>query len=448
MKMKFTSLLKNIIVEDAGRIGFLIDKFTKPTKQKDGTIVPATLKVETLAALIAADPDSKMNDVDIESASIDDLKKVRAGKYSQWLIKQYLNLATKTQNPRELKSLQRIFLEDLYKTTIDLTKYDRNKQKFTNKDDKDINKISIERLRELVKDISLTKKTSKEERKEASKSYKHPHSNVVFNGTDWTVVEISKQDEQGREAAQFYGGYNLLSEDPDSGETNWCTSPPGRSNHFFHYINQGPLYVIIPNNWSGKVGKKSGLPAERYQFHFEDSQFKDAADDDIDITEFFNVRAKELKEFFLPKFIKMLMGGLTSTVTISDFNSDSTAAMMSIYGLDVIFDHIPENVEVINIFNNTNKKVSVELPSSIGRFKNLQMMSLTNCISKIPKEICNCTSLEFLNFTKNKDLTTFPACLIDLPNLESLNFTGCVNLNPPPEAKKIQVPGNPYLYIP
>ena len=94
--MKFTSLLKRVIVESADRIDFLIDTYTKPKKTDKGTKKPK-LSVKELAALVAADPMSKLNDVDIETANPKELEKVHAGKYTQWLIKSYLSPSTERQ---------------------------------------------------------------------------------------------------------------------------------------------------------------------------------------------------------------------------------------------------------------------------------------------------------------------------------------------------------------
>ena len=133
--MKFTSLLKRVIVESADRIDFLIDTYTKPKKTDKGTKKPK-LSVKELAALVAADPMSKLNDVDIETANPKELEKAHAGKYTQWLIKSYLNLNQQTEIPygengyeREVKMLKERFMEDLYKVTDDLKKFHRFKNK-------------------------------------------------------------------------------------------------------------------------------------------------------------------------------------------------------------------------------------------------------------------------------------------------------------------------------
>ena len=156
----------------------------------------------------------------------------------------------------------------------DLAKFDRHKSKIPS-DSRDINKLTPQKLYDLVKDFSMEKtKASKEEKKLASTTYEHPGGQVVFRGNKWTVVKIEDKGQLGKDAACFYGGYYL---EPSKGETRWCTSAPGLT-WFNRYIDKGPLYVVIPNQQGGKVGEKSGLPAERYQFHFPDNQFMDVHD--------------------------------------------------------------------------------------------------------------------------------------------------------------------------
>ena len=70
---------------------------------------------------------------------MDEIKVQKVGKYTQWIIKLWLELQQKAQEEHEyspqpnspyqtnLNQLQKLFLEDLYKTTEDLIKFDRFK---------------------------------------------------------------------------------------------------------------------------------------------------------------------------------------------------------------------------------------------------------------------------------------------------------------------------------
>ena len=300
--MKFSGLLKGLIIEQ-GRYEILKKTYTQPKKKGD-KVKPARMKPEQLDTIILADPTTRRDG--------DKIKK--AGTYSPWLIKQFLKLEPEAdygtpQFKDEMTELQRLFFEDLYKSTEALKKFDRFKGQIE-QDKRDINKHNIESLIDITLDFSLDKtKATKDEKKTAAKSYEHPGGDVIFRGPNWTVVKIEDQGELGRDAACFYGGNSLSS---GKGETGWCTSAPGLR-WFNNYIKDGPLYVVIPNEPKSfrdadkTVGDVSGLPALRYQFHFPSNQYMDPNDRQIDLVKFLSENP-ELKEVFKPEFMKGLTG--------------------------------------------------------------------------------------------------------------------------------------------
>ena len=288
MSLRFTNLLRDLIVESS-RFQVLFDKFVKPKERGQRGIMP----FETLFALIAADPTSKIPDgMDIDNAKPEQMEKVKIGKYAQWLIKNFVTPKLESDHPlmvldpqsgqykAALKQFQDLFMEDLYKVTTNLQKFERFKNRLS-QEFRDINKLTPETLYDQVKDFSLEKtKATAAEKKEASQTFAHPGAEIVYRGQDWTVAKISDTGQLGKDAACFYGGSH---NEARRGETNWCTSSPGYS-WFERYIAKGPLYVVIPNTpktfktYGKETGEVSGLPANRYQFHFPDNQFMDADD--------------------------------------------------------------------------------------------------------------------------------------------------------------------------
>ena len=134
--MRFTNLLKSIILEAQEKIDFLIDTYAKSKKKKDGSIKKAKLTPKELSILVAADPETNLHNVEIPTSDVKELAKVKAGPYSPWIIKRYLELNQNTEIPygesgyeRELKTLKDRFMEDLYKITEDLKKFDRFKSR-------------------------------------------------------------------------------------------------------------------------------------------------------------------------------------------------------------------------------------------------------------------------------------------------------------------------------
>ena len=445
--MKFKSILTRVILENMEKVDFLIDTYTKPKKKEDGSIKKPKMSVKELAALIAADPKSILNDIDIETATAKELKDVKAGGYTPWIIKSYLNLNQKTETPfgspgydREVKMLKERFLEDLYKLKNDLVKFIRFRDRIPlEQREKAFTKgFTPDNLYELVKDFSLEKiKASKEEKEKASETYEHPGAEIVFRGPNWTVAKITDQGQLGFDAAQFYGGYHLESV---KGETRWCTSSPGLKSWFDRYIKEGPLYVIIPSSWAGKRGERTQLPAERYQFHFPSNQFMDPDDRQQDLVKFLAPGGKmeEIREFFKPEFAKGLTIEGGEKFSIESFSSGPVGKFIALYGLDELIVNLPKNLKAFIIQNrDTNNSIIINIPESIGNFKNLEMILLDNCIQELPESICNLKKLKFLALMNNQQLTKIPDCVADLPDLFFLNVKGSPNAEIPEKIKQM-----------
>ena len=419
--MKFTSLLKTVILEQS-RFELLFDALTKPSKDKEGNKVKPKLSKEEFVALVNADPTTRTNNVDMETADSKELAKVKAGKYVQWLIKNYLSPSTERQPgdngyEREVKQVKDTFMEDLYKVTDDLTKFEKFKNKLP-QDMRDINKLSPSSLYDAVKDFDLTiATTTKAERKSAPV---HPGSKLLFDGPTWRVIEIKDKGAIGKEAACFYGG--------NQKETRWCTSAPGLT-YFDRYIKDGPLYVVYKSG-DTDVSPETGLPKERYQFHFPSNQFMDKDDRSIDLVKYLNGPMSELKDFFKPEFAKGLTVGGEKLV-IDSFSHGAVGKFIGLYGLDDLIDNLPSTLKEFQIQNRDKNDVTINIPESIGRFKDLNMVLFDNCVEHIPDSMCTLPKLRFLALINNQKLTEIPECIADLPNLYFLNLKGSPNVRVP-----------------
>ncbi len=426
--MKFTSLLKSIIVEQS-RFEVLMNALTKSGKDKEGNKLRPKLSQKEFIDLVLADPTTRLNNVDIETATPEELGKIKAGSYVPWLIKHYLLPKTET-NPgdysyeRDVKRAKDLFMEDLFKVTDDLKKFDRFKGRLP-KEMRDINKLTPDQLYDAVKDFDLTlATTTKAERKSASV---HPGGKLVYDGDNWRVIEIEDKGPVGKEAACFYGG--------NYQETRWCTSSPGLT-WFDRYIKDGPLYVIFnPNDTD--VSPMTGLPKERYQFHFPSGQFMDKDDRQQDLVQLLNGSMSEVKPFFKPEFAKgLVLGG--KELKIDSLTSGSVGKFIALYGMDDLLDNLPESLQTISIQNRDSKDpIQVELPEDIGRFKNLSNI-LTDKVSfsKIPDSVCTLPKLRFLTIMNNPELKEVPTCIIDIPSLIFLNLRGSDNVKVPKEIQE------------
>lgn len=425
--MKFTSILKDLVLEQS-RFEILRDALTKPSQSKEGVKQKPKMSIQEFLQLVQADPTTRLNNVDPETADSKELEKIKAGKYVNWLIKSYLNPTTERQPgdsgyDKEVQQVKNTFMEDLYKVTDDLKKYERFKGRLP-KEARDINKLTPAELYNYVKDFDLTlATTTKAERKTAAV---HSGAKLMYDGENWRVIKIEDKGAVGKEAACFYGGNNR--------ETRWCTSAPGAS-WFDRYIKDGPLYVVFnPNDTS--IAPETGLPVERYQFHFPSGQFMDRHDHSINLVEFLNGPMKELKQIFKPEFAKGLtVGG--EKFSIDSFQHGAVGKFIALYGLDDLISNLPDTLKEFQIQNKDNKtNIDIKIPKEIGRFKDLKMILLENCVSEIPEEICELPKLRFLALTNNKNLKRIPECIADLPNLFFLNLKGSPNVEVPQAIKE------------
>ena len=439
--MKFTEILKTIILETA-KFTALYDKYVKPDKEHG----VGRLHFVTFKRLIFADPNTRApQNFDIDGASIDDMKEVHPGKYSEWLLKRYLGDKYKSaegydvDHPHyreEFREFQRLFAEDTDRIKDLLSKYDRFKGSLKEKDKKDINNVhSIEELANLqvvVGDSGETvdletyrgKKVKKEKGKESNKNFVFPGSEILKVGGDYTLIRISDKGELGSKAASFFGGYHNV----DRGETNWCTSPQN-SSYSENYRKQGPLYIFLANDDKGQVGEVTGLPTERYQIHFPSDQYKDRRNQTIDfVRELSSGKFSEFKDFFKKEFAEGVTVSDGREFKIPSLSRGAIGRFVGIYGIDELMSQIPDTIEKFVISNADSNDVIIKIPESIGKCKNLVLFACDNCIDEIPNSICDLQNLQFLNLTNNPKLVNIPECIGDLPNLQFMNLQGSTNV--------------------
>ena len=448
MAISFTNILKDLIVENS-RFQVLFDKFVKPKEKGKKGMMP----FETLFAIIAADPTSKFpQGMDIDNAKLEDMDKVKIGKYTQWLLKNFVtptNLDVTPESPRyqgAYQQYQELFLEDLYKVTGDLQKFERFKNRLP-QELRDINKLTPETLYDNVKDFSLEKtKATATEKKEASKTYQHPGADIVYRGTDWTIARISDTGKLGKDAACFYGGSY---QEPGKGETRWCTSSPGLT-WFDRYIKDGPLYVVMPN--TGKkfktdkeFGDVSGLPAFRYQFHFPSNQYMDPDDRQIDLIDFLNTNEEGMKEFFKPEFMKGLSSAGGTKVSVN-YPSDSASKFIALYGFDEFFETLPKNINRLEFIAKSQNNLNLNIPSTIGNFKDLTALHFVGCVASLPDSICNLEKLQFLSLPDNPNIQMLPSCIAQMPRLSVVNMKGS-NKNSIPDSLKQRLETDDNLHL-
>jgi hypothetical protein len=435
--MKVLNIIKTIILENS-RFDVLLDKYTTVKKNKEGKKVNPLLDITKLAEIIYADPTTKKPaDFDNTDLSPDNLSKVQPGAYSNWLLKCFEKPqldpdTTQMTEPgtasykKAVMDARNLFMEDLFKVTDDLKKFTKYKQYFP-VDKRDINKFSSpdELFRFLnafqlpeKKQKELDKKELKKEIRKTREGFNHPGATLEIETPTWTVVKISDVGPKGQEAASWYGGYY----DYNNGESRWCTSPPD-SSYFKNYAKDGPLYVILANDDKGLVGKRTGLPQERFQFHFPSNQFMDRLDHRIELIEFLNGAGSELKEYFKPEFAKGLTTAGGKKVEI-EYPSSSAAKFIALYGFNEFFASLPDDITNLLFNNKSTEKIALDVPPTIGRFKQLEALLLMNCVKSLPNEIGELKNLSFLALPNNPSLHEIPDSVMRIPNLAFINLNG------------------------
>ena len=422
--VRLNNLLRNIILENS-RLDVLIDKYTKPKKDADKGTSKALMGLDILGQIIFADPTTKkpQGDFDTTNYSLENLKNVQPGQYVNWLLKNFEKPLL--DDTGDLSRARSLFMEDLFKVTEDLVKFTKYKQYFP-VENRDINKFTPDtlftflnnfELPERVKEKLKKSEVKKEIRKER-KGFEHPGGKVEFVGNDYTVIKIEGDNDKSRDAACWYGGYYHH----EKGESRWCTSPEN-SNYFRNYIKDGPLYVILANDDAGKVGQSTGLPQERYQFHFPSNQFMDRLDHSINLIDFLNNKAPDLKEYFKPEFANGLVER-GNKVDISYPNS-SAGKYIALYGFEELIQNLPDSVTEFGFVNKSSDKLAFDIPASIGKFKQLTMLQLDGIVKSLPDEVGSLSNLFMLVLSNNKDLKSLPASIGRLDNLVVLNLMGC-----------------------
>ena len=447
--MKITSLLSNLITEQS-RFQILYDKLVKPSATArptaPGQQPKGAMDLDTLKTIIFADPTTRVpQDFDKEGATLEDMENVKVGKYTQWMLKHFIkptftderaDIEVGTSEYKKVaQEYRRMFLEDIDKLGVDLLKHERFKSRIP-EDLRDINKITPEQLYTAVEDFKLTKdsKSSKAEKLTKENPFAYPGSKIDFVSPSWTVVTISDMSQLAKEAGAFFGGYYDIQD--QFGETSWCTSKLDGT-YFDYYLKQGgQYYVVLPNN-DTEFSDKTGLPKNRYQFHFPSSQFMNRRDRQINLVEFLNGEGKELKEYFKKEFANGLVKSGTNDGVDIVYPDSSAGKFVALYGFDEVFNSLPDTILRLLISNTSNEDISLDVPESLGRFKNLEALKLENICKTLPTSVCQLKNLNFLALPKNKDLKTLPECLINLTDIAFINLKDSnPNIEIPPKLKE------------
>jgi len=456
--MNFIKLLSNLIVEDS-KFDALYNKYVEVKDNKNPDVKKKGLPFDMFKKLILADPTTRVpQGFDAEGAKVEDMEAVKVGKYAQWIIKTFGKLPSLVvdaepgtpEYKEQVKELVRLYLEDLDHLKILLEKYDRFKGSLENPEKKDINKVdSVGELMTLPIVISddgdtieldlyrgkKVKKTKGEDSTSpAQDKFKFPGAEILRDNGEYTLIKIADKGQIGSDAASYFGGYDGKAQ---AGETNWCTAAKD-SGYSKTYRNQGPLYIFIANDPKGQVGEKTGLPSERYQFHFPSNQFRDRfqKNGNIDVVKFMNGPFADFKDLLKNEFLSVgqkTSGGGEGNYSGSKINitfPSNVSLYEQIYGSDLdlqgkfnaIIEGLPKDMDNLVIKNSSSMDVALDIPETIGNYTNLSNLTLINLVKTLPDSIGNLRELEFLILTDNPSIESIPGSVVNMTDLVFINL--------------------------
>jgi hypothetical protein len=198
------------------------------------------------------------------------------------------------------------------------------------------------------------------------------------------------------------------------------------------------LYIFIANDGKGQVGEKTGLPSERYQFHFPSNQFRDRfqKNGNIDVVKFMNGPFADFKDLLKNEFLSVgqkTSGGGEGNYSGSKINitfPSNVSLYEQIYGSDLdlqgkfnaIIEGLPKDMDNLVIKNSSSMDVALDIPETIGNYTNLSNLTLINLVKTLPDSIGNLRELEFLILTDNPSIESIPGSVVNMTDLVFINL--------------------------
>lgn len=148
------------------------------------------------------------------------------------------------------------------------------------------------------------------------------------------------------------------------------------------------------------------------------SQLTDADIALINLPAFKNIKEK----------LKSSFGGkipvTNNSLNIENLTSSDAGKFVALYGFDDMFEYLPATLKQLSIKNKGNNGLIFDIPQTITKFKNLEMLQFENCISDLPDYVCQLSELRILAIPNNPNLQKLPECIANLKALQVINNLG------------------------
>lgn len=132
---------------------------------------------------------------------------------------------------------------------------------------------------------------------------------------------------------------------------------------------------------------------------------------------------KNLKEELKVKYAGQLATEGDNIVKIT-YPNDASSKYIALFGFDELFENLPETITYLTIANKSNDSLDLDIPASIGKFKDVIALVLENCVRTLPEELGQMEGLTFLTLQNNKNLQSLPESLADLEFLDLIALSG------------------------
>ena len=384
------------------------------------TLLLEAMSLDDIHAKYYSDIDKNLFDKIVAADPTSNVGTGKKGKYCMWL----LNLYRKGNlNPE----LELSHANEYLKIANRLNGFDINSMS------------SVADLFNKVEPYINGKSTSKSEEERKIKE----GADKVYEDNEWVVIVPHT-----KEAAIYYGK-----------GTKWCTAATESRNWFDRYNKEGFLYI--------NINKRTH---EKYQFHFENAEFKNEANQNV--TNHQVGISEGLESFYIRKYCARTYSFFDESIPkfISRCENYGTSPIRQFIEMGVLSDYmgqyieghfdIPDGTKKIgdDSFTGLSKLTSVTIPDSVttigwGAFRSsgLKEVTIPDSVTEIElgcfARCRNLSSVTIGNSVKSIDDNAFghtPITSIDIPesveNIASRAFMECSKL------RKVVI-NNPNAYV-
>ena len=183
-------------------------------------------------------------------------------------------------------------------------------------------------------------------------------------------------------------------------------------------LTAGMVRKLSPSGMSYYVSKKKEKLLQK--------TLKDLSENDMEV-----ILSKEMRPYLRSlkeKYRSELATDFKPNFVGINYPSDANAKYARMFGLEELFDLIPDDTRFLQIENKSKDKVILKIPASISKFTNVRTLVFENIIDELPAEIGELKRLSFLNLTNNEKLTTLPESITEIYCLDFISVLGSDNL--------------------